>query len=342
MAEKKKDEKAKKGFTFGPFEQALLVLIVLGFASHPSLPYLPFGVNADGSITSLPFLSPPFMMLVIIAYIGYHILTRQEAARDRAKALSKVKSSSSSSKSSSSSGSSPSSSSSQKPLSSSDIRAGGMPSSSSSSKRVGNPAPKQVSGKDDPSSTSFRKNYFLTMQGPGRPALVPFQDGLRPKKGDPAGTLWWDNVPDDAADMMAPPIDKEKLKATMKNPWAGEMIEKDIQLLKIAKRQKEEEERYSKVANLLQTILGFLLCAVDMRLGVCEYARSRGQLMIEVAIVFFLWRHFTKLHDESLSDEKDAIEKEKKEIMEKLREARKAGMNSQEYAGLQMALDRLG
>ncbi|WWC64727.1 uncharacterized protein I303_107338 [Kwoniella dejecticola CBS 10117] len=246
MAEKKKDEKAKKGFTFGPFEQALLVLIVLGFA-----------------------------------------------ARDRAKALSKVKSSSSSSKSSSSSGSSPSSSSSQKPLSSSDIRAGGMPSSSSSSKRVGNPAPKQVSGKDDPSSTSFRKNYFLTMQGPGRPALVPFQDGLRPKKGDPAGTLWWDNVPD----------------ATMKNPWAGEMIEKDIQLLKIAKRQKEEEE---------------------------------GQLMIEVAIVFFLWRHFTKLHDESLSDEKDAIEKEKKEIMEKLREARKAGMNSQEYAGLQMALDRLG
>ncbi|WWC72134.1 uncharacterized protein I206_106094 [Kwoniella pini CBS 10737] len=87
--------------------------------------------------------------------------------------------------------------------------------------------------------------------------------------------------------------------------------------------------RYSKVANLLQTMLGFLLCAVDMRLGV-------------LAIVFFLWRHFTKLHDESLSDEKDAIEKEKKEIMEKLRDAKKAGMNSQEYMGLQMALERLG
>ncbi|WWC72135.1 uncharacterized protein I206_106095 [Kwoniella pini CBS 10737] len=189
MADKKKDAN-KKGLKFGPFEQALLMLVVLGFA-----------------------------------YIGYHVLTRQEAARGRTKALSKVKSSSSSSRSSSSSTS-------QKPLSSSDVRAGGMPSSSSSSsKRVGNPAPKQISGsssKDDPSSTSFRKNYFLTMQGPGRPALVPFQDGLRPKK--------------DAADLMAPPIDKEKLKAMMKNPWAGEMIEKDIQLLKIAKRQKEEEE----------------------------------------------------------------------------------------------------
>ncbi|WWD03784.1 hypothetical protein V865_001840 [Kwoniella europaea PYCC6329] len=256
MADKKKDNKKK--FTFGPFEQALLVLVSKGTCESQ----------------------------III-------------------------SSSSSSRSSSSS-------SSQKPLSSSDIRAGGMPSSSSSSKRVGNPAPKQISGsssKDDPSSLGFRKNYFLTMQGPGRPALVPFQDGLRPKK--------------DAADLMAPPLDKDKLKATMKNPWATEMIEKDIQLLKIAKAQKEEEERYSKVANLLQTILGFLLCAVDMRLGI-------------LAIVFFLWRHFTKLHDESMSDEKDALDKEKKEISEKLREAKKAGMSSQEYAGLQMALERLG
>ncbi|WWC91841.1 uncharacterized protein L201_006788 [Kwoniella dendrophila CBS 6074] len=240
MADKKKDGK-KKGFTFGPFEQALLVLIVLGFASHPSLPYSPFSVNFDGSISNLPFLSPPFMMLVIIAYVGYHILTRQEAAQDRAKALAKVRSSSS--KSSSSSSSSPSS---KKPMSSSDVRAGGMSSSSSSSKRVGNPAPKQVAGssssREDPSSSSFRKNYFLTMQGPGRPALVPFQDGLRPKKGNPAGTFWWDNVPDDAADLMAPPLDKDKLEATLKKPWASEMLEKDIQLLKIAKRQKDEEE----------------------------------------------------------------------------------------------------
>ncbi|WWC91840.1 uncharacterized protein L201_006787 [Kwoniella dendrophila CBS 6074] len=80
---------------------------------------------------------------------------------------------------------------------------------------------------------------------------------------------------------------------------------------------------------MLQTILGFLLCAVDMRLGA-------------LAIVFFLWRHFTQLHDESMSDEKDDIDKEKKEIMERMREAKKAGMSSMEYAGLQMALERLG
>ncbi|OCF42229.1 hypothetical protein I317_03964 [Kwoniella heveanensis CBS 569] len=327
MAGKKKDDK-KKGFTFGPFEQILLVLVVMGFASHPSMPYSPFSVNVDGSLTSLPFLSPPFMMLIFIAYIGYHILTRQEAAQDRAKALAKAKSSSSSSSSKSSS----SSSSKGKPLSSSDVKAGKM-TASSSSKRVGDPTPKQVSGpsssKDDPSSNSFRKNYFLTMQGPGRPALVPFQDGLRPKQGDPEGTLWWDNVPDDAADLMAPPIDKDKMKAIMKNPWQAEMLEKDIQLLKIAKQQKEEEERYAKVANLLQTMLGFLLCAVDMRLGV-------------LALVFFFWRHFTNLHDQSLSDEKDAIEKEKQEISTKIKEAKKAGMSSQEVMGLQMALDRMG
>ncbi|KAK8853319.1 hypothetical protein IAR55_004023 [Kwoniella newhampshirensis] len=238
MSEKKKknDEKA---FQFGPFEQVILVIVVMGF---------------DGYFASLPFLSPPFLMLVIVAYLGYHILSRQEAARDRAKALAKVKSSSKSSSSSSSSSSSPKSS---KPLSSSDVRAGGM--SSASSKKVGDPTPKQVSGssKDDPSSTSFRKNYFMTMQGPGRPALVPFQDGLRPKAGEPAGTLWWDNVPD-------------------------------------------------------------------------------------VALVFFLWRHFTKLHDEAMSGEKDAVEKEKEELTKKISEARKAGLSSSDYQGLQMALERLG
>ena len=86
-------------------------------------------------------------------------------------------------------------------MSSSDVRAKGMPSSSS---KHGDPAPKLVSGgsgidpKKDPSSMSFKKNYFLTMQGPGRPALVPFQDGLRPKAGEAEGTMWWDNVPDGA------------------------------------------------------------------------------------------------------------------------------------------------
>ncbi|WWD19747.1 hypothetical protein CI109_104211 [Kwoniella shandongensis] len=259
MSGKKKDEKR---FQFGPFEQIIFVLLVMGFA------------------------------------------------------LSKAKSSSSSSSSSSSR----SSSSSSKPDFSSDVRAGAM-SSSSSSKRVGDPTPKHVSGgssRDDPSSTSFRKNYFLTMQGPGRPALVPFQDGLRPKAGEAA----------DATDMMTPPIDKDKLKASVKNPWIREMFEKDIQLLKIAKQSKEEEERYSKVTNMLQTMLGFLLCAVDMRLGA-------------VSLVFFLWRHYTKLHDDAMSNEKDEVKRMKKDLEKQLAEAKKSGMSSSERQGLQMALERL-
>lgn len=41
---------------------------------------------------------------------------------------------------------------------------------------------------------------------------------------------------------MAPPIDQDKIKALMKNPYAADMIEKDIELLKLKKRKKEEEE----------------------------------------------------------------------------------------------------
>lgn len=41
---------------------------------------------------------------------------------------------------------------------------------------------------------------------------------------------------------MAPPIDKDKLKASLKNLWQAEMLEKDIELLKLAKKQKAEEE----------------------------------------------------------------------------------------------------
>ena len=135
-------------------------------------------------MSSGAWFSPPMILLVLIAYIGHHILTRQEAARTRNQALKKAESKSSSS---------------SKPMTSSDVRSKGMPSSSS---KTGDPAPKHLSGgigldpRKDPSSNAFKKNYFLTMQGPGRPALVPFQDGLRPKAGEAEGTMWWDNVPE--------------------------------------------------------------------------------------------------------------------------------------------------
>lgn len=50
------------------------------------------------------------------------------------------------------------------------------------------------------------------MQGPGRPALVPFQDGLRPKDGDEEGGLWWGNVPDGE---LPPGLDSRGQKAML-------------------------------------------------------------------------------------------------------------------------------
>lgn len=41
---------------------------------------------------------------------------------------------------------------------------------------------------------------------------------------------------------MAPPIDADKIKASMKNPWATSMLGKDLELLKLKKRQNEERE----------------------------------------------------------------------------------------------------
>ena len=41
---------------------------------------------------------------------------------------------------------------------------------------------------------------------------------------------------------MAPPLAADKIKAMMKNPWAADLIDKDIELLKMEKRKLEEEE----------------------------------------------------------------------------------------------------
>lgn len=40
---------------------------------------------------------------------------------------------------------------------------------------------------------------------------------------------------------MAPRLEADKLKAMMKNPWAAEMLQKEVELLKLAKKQKDEE-----------------------------------------------------------------------------------------------------
>ena len=41
---------------------------------------------------------------------------------------------------------------------------------------------------------------------------------------------------------MAPPLDPDKIKALMKNPYALDMIENDLELLKLKSQRKEEEE----------------------------------------------------------------------------------------------------
>lgn len=74
----------------------------------------------------------------------------------------------------------------------------------------------------------------------------------------------------DAKDMMAPPMDPDKLKAMLKNPYSTEMLRKDIELLKLTKKHKEEQDRFNKVGNVLHALLSCLLCLVDMRLGMGE------------------------------------------------------------------------
>lgn len=60
-----------------------------------------------------------------------------------------------------------------------------------------------------------------------------------------------------------------------------------------------------------------------------------------VAIVFFLWKHFTTLQARDESDEKSWIDNEKKELTKKISEAKKAGASSRELQGYQMELERL-
>ena len=219
-------EPVKPAITFGPFEQALVVLLIMTFGSsrqrsihaHDRPRSFANVCRADQRAVTNPapqmeplmmsmraYFTPTSMMFVMILYVGYHFLRRQEYAREKAafafKSSSKSSSSSSSSKLSSSSSSS-------KAMSSKEVASKGLPSTKEG--MIGSPAPKKISSsssskdkdkdkldpKKDPSNNAFKKNYFLTMNGPGRPALVPFPEGLRPKKGEPEGTLWWDNIPD--------------------------------------------------------------------------------------------------------------------------------------------------
>lgn len=46
----------------------------------------------------------------------------------------------------------------------------------------------------------------------------------------------------DPANLMAPPLDPDQAKKLFKNPYAHRMLGSEIEMLKLAKKQKEEEE----------------------------------------------------------------------------------------------------
>jgi len=59
------------------------------------------------------------------------------------------------------------------------------------------------------------------------------------------------------------------------------------------------------------------------------------------ALIFFLWRHFTLLHTADQTAEKDAIDKEKRGLLDRLSKAKKAGADKLEIQQLQMDMAKL-
>lgn len=96
------------------------------------------------------------------------------------------------------------------------------------------------------------------------------------------------------------------------------------------------------MGNILQTLLGLLLCLVDMRLGIGELPQcSASECLYLVAIVFFLWRHYTIQHERENDGEKEARQKEIKEIQIKIKEAQVSGADPNAIYPLQMELRKL-
>ncbi|KAJ9123760.1 hypothetical protein QFC24_003534 [Naganishia onofrii] len=78
-----KEEKAKNNappppeapgaLHFGPLEQAIMVLIIVGMVSDPATTGIP------------SVLTPGMTMLLIVAYIGYRLMEHQKEAEKRAR-----------------------------------------------------------------------------------------------------------------------------------------------------------------------------------------------------------------------------------------------------------------
>lgn len=86
---------------------------------------------------------------------------------------------------------------------------------------------------------------------------------------------------------------------------------------------------------------------VDMRLGIGMSpsfpvsSDSNYLADLSVAIIFFLWRHYTIQHERENDNAKEEREKEKKDISKKLSEAKKGGASRNEIAELQELMEDL-
>lgn len=62
---------------------------------------------------------------------------------------------------------------------------------------------------------------------------------------------------------------------------------------------------------------------------------------LPVAIIFFLWRHYTIQHERENDNAKEEREQEKKDISKKFSEARKGGASKDEVRMLQQMMEDL-
>jgi hypothetical protein len=70
-------------------------------------------------------------------------------------------------------------------------------------------------------------------------------------------------------------------------------------------------------------------------------SREHHLLIPIVAIIFFLWRHYTIQHERENDGEKEARQKEIKEIQIKIEEAQVSGADPNDIHFMQMDLQKL-
>ncbi|KAI5455426.1 hypothetical protein NCC49_000236 [Naganishia albida] len=271
-----KEEKAKNNappppeapgaLHFGPLEQAMMVLIIVGLISDPATTGIP------------PILTPGMTMVLIVAYIGYRLMEHQKEAEKRAReAPAKAPAPSSSAALAAR----------QKEKEIEKVKASGTQVTTKEDllKDQERLRAKASSTSKDVRAATKKTQYFLTMNGPGRPALVPFPRGFKAREGAPDGTLWWNNVANlKVEDMMVQPAapakssreERKEKEATKHVQPPGTISAEEI----TARLPMEREmERYERVMMIMQCILALLLCFIDQRLG----------LML---LAFFLFSHF--------------------------------------------------